>query len=99
MTPARFSEATKSALVSAMEIWGKLPTTPARISVTLLVFVGTAIRYWLGGPQGWEPSLEWLGFLAAMAGIDAVQFYTKRATDASHVAALKGQPPAAAPNG
>jgi len=90
MSPATL----KQAIQTALDLWGKLPTTQARVSFTLVCVLGTAIRYWIGG---WAPSLEWLMFLAAMSGLDGVQFAAKRMTDATYVAALKGQAPAAPP--
>jgi len=66
-----------------LEWLAKLPTTNARIAVTLLVFTGTAIRYW-SSPAGihqWIPSWEWLMFLMTMAGLDVLQHYVKRATE------------------
>jgi hypothetical protein len=69
------------------------PTTNLRILVTLLLVVGTAIRYWISGLFGaegvelWEPTWEWLIFLATMSGIDALQHYGKRKT-AWHPAGL-----------
>lgn len=55
-----------------------LPSTNARIAVTLLICFGTAVRYW--SSASWEPSANWLAFLAAMSGIDTVQFFAKRKT-------------------
>jgi hypothetical protein len=57
----------------------KLPSTNARIAVTLGVVVGTAVRYWWSSPP-WEPSGEWLAFLVAMSGVDVLQFHSKRQT-------------------
>jgi hypothetical protein len=55
-----------------------VPSTNARIVVTLGVVIGTAVRFWWkGAPSGWE---AWLTFLAAMSGLDATQFYAKRKT-------------------
>lgn len=56
----------------------KLPSTNARIVVTLVVLVCTAGRYLL--TTTWQPSWEWLVFLAAMSGLDVTQFYAKRKT-------------------
>lgn len=56
----------------------KLPTTNARIAVTLILATGTAIRYWADG--SWEPAWDWLAFLAVMSGLDAAQFHSKRKT-------------------
>lgn len=82
-----------------LEWIGKLPTTQARVCITLAVFAMTGIRYVLSGPTillsgqivpGWQPSYEWLGFLLLMSGVDAAQFVAKRATDANYVAAKQG---------
>ena len=54
---------------------GKLPTTQARVTVTLAIALGTAVRYFVGG---WEPSWEWLMFVAGMSGLDVTQFHLKR---------------------
>lgn len=55
-----------------------LPSTNARIAVTLCCVFGTAIRYWSSG--SWVPDAGWLTFLAAMSGIDVAQFMAKRST-------------------
>lgn len=69
---------------------GQLPSTNARVAVTLVCVFGTAVRYWLG--HGWAPSGEWLAFLAAMSGIDGAVFFAKRKTDAGYTAANNGIP-------
>lgn len=61
-----------------LEILGKLPTTNTRIAVTLVLCLGTGIKYWTSAT--WDPALDWLAFLAAMSGLDAAQFYAKRLT-------------------
>lgn len=67
-------------------------TTSLRIVATIVAVLGTAIRYWGSSPaHPWEPSIEWLGFLAAMAGIDSAQFYAKRKT---HRKFADDEPPA-----
>lgn len=78
---------------------GKLPTMQARVLVTLGSFVITTLRYAASGwlLKTWEPSYEWLGFLALMSGLDLKGFEVKRTTDASYVASLKGIIPAPAP--
>lgn len=91
---SQISEATKATIQTALELWGKLPTTQARVSFTLVCVLGTAVRYWMAGPEGWEPSEVWLIFLAGMSGLDLAQFHFKRTTDMGYVAATKG---AAAP--
>jgi hypothetical protein len=60
----------------------KFPSTNGRIVATIVAMLGTAVRYWwtAGGPNQWEPSAQWLGFLALMAGIDTKQFSIKRNT-------------------
>lgn len=65
-----------------------LPSTNARIAVTLLCVVGTSVRYWSSG--SWSPSVEWLAFLASMSGLDTVQFFAKRKTD--HRSGTAGPP-------
>lgn len=65
----------------------KLPSTNARIALTLVCVLLTAISYciaWEAPETGWE---AWLTFLAAMSGLDALQFGVKRKTDAGHVEA------------
>mgnify|MGYP003295145553 CR=1 FL=1 len=59
-----------------------LPTTNARIAVTLTLVVATAVRYlgW-GVPQGFEQGWKWwLVFLAGMSGIDVFQFWLPATT-------------------
>lgn len=66
---------------------GRLPSTNARIAVTLVCVLVTALAYsiaWRAPDTGWE---SWLTFLAAMSGLDAAQFFAKRKTDAGHVEA------------
>lgn len=63
---------------STLALLGKVPTTNVRILVTLGAVMLTTLRYVTS--DVWVPSLEWLGFLVAMSGVDAVQFYSKRVT-------------------
>lgn len=66
---------------------GRLPSTNARIALTLVCVFMTAFAYcvvWKAPASGWE---AWLTFLAAMSGLDALQFGVKRKTDATHVEA------------
>lgn len=80
---------------AAMGRLNTVNTTNLRIAVTLGAVILTTLVYLalaivaviqkLRGEQGadlvsWEPSLEWLGFLCAMAGVDALQFAAKRLT-------------------
>ena len=69
---------------------GSLPTTQARIAVTLALAIGTAVRYWTSAT--WVPSLEWLGFLACYAGLDVAQFTSKRFSDTGYVQAKSAAP-------
>lgn len=57
----------------------RLPSTNFRVFITLGCTVWTTARY-LTSTTGWEPSLEWLGFLATMSGLDLAQFGVKRGT-------------------
>lgn len=62
-------------------LWKRLadmPSTNARIFLTLLIFGGTAIRYWYTNDV---PDGQWLAFIAVMAGVDALQFGAKRVTE------------------
>lgn len=65
----------------------RFPSTNGRVALTLLCVLMTAVSYciaWEAPDGGFE---AWLAFLAAMSGLDAVQFFAKRKTDASHVEA------------
>lgn len=77
-----------SGVMTRLNDWlGKLPSTNARIAVTLVCIALTAISYciaWRAPETGWE---AWLTFLTANAAVDAAQFFAKRKTDASHVEA------------
>ena len=67
----------RAAIMTAV---AEMPTTNVRIALTLLLVLLTGTRYLLIGEpagDGWE---SWLTFLAAMAGIDVLQFASKRAT-------------------
>jgi hypothetical protein len=65
----------------------RLPSTNFRVFITLGCVVWTTARY-LTNDLGWEPSLEWLGFLATMSGLDLATFTVKRRTQNGH-----GAPP------
>lgn len=60
-----------------VEAFNSISTTNARIIFTLFLAFGTAIRYWSTGEP---PDRDWLIFLVSMAGIDALQFHSKRKT-------------------
>ena len=59
------------------------PTTNMRILLTLGIVLGTAIKYWVS--SGWIPDIQWLVFLAGMAGLDVWQHYNKRVTTFSPI--------------
>jgi len=69
-----------------LDLWGKLPTTQVRVTVTLGAVVATTVRY-VASHTGWVPDMQWLGFLLLMSGVDAAQFLVKRTTDHDYVAA------------
>jgi hypothetical protein len=84
-----------------LELWGKFPTTQARVTVTLAAMIATTVRYVASQnhvltngqvTSMWQPSSEWLGFLIVMAGLDTAQFLVKRTTDTDYVAAKQGTP-------
>ena len=81
--PARGAERT-------FEIVGKMPTTQFRIMVTIVMMLGTAVRYWTS--ITWQPSVPWLGFLSVMAGVDTAQHVAGRLTDYDYIAAKNGTP-------
>ena len=59
-------------------LWlAELPTTNLRIAVTLVMAIGTGARVLL---TSWDVPGDWLTFLTVWAGLDVVQFGTKRAT-------------------
>jgi len=86
---------------------GEAPTTNIRILTTILLAVGTGIKYWssVGGSNAWVPNWEWLLFLAGMSGLDVWQHNNKRKTEwtpeqlarADVIKNGHGTPPADAP--
>ena len=60
-----------------MQWLAKLPTTNARIAVTILLMLATGIMTLI---RWTTPPIEWLGFLALSAGLDVAQFHSKRVT-------------------
>jgi hypothetical protein len=90
MSPLARVTTAMAALPEKLNGWlGTLPSTNARIVVTLVCVFGTAIRFWWKGApaNGWE---AWLTFLAAMSGVDTLQFLAKRKTQ--HPPAKAGDP-------
>lgn len=61
----------------ALDLLGRLPTTNARIAVSLLLATATGIRVLVTWT---EPPWEWLVFLGAMMGLDLAQYAAKRLT-------------------
>ena len=85
----KISEAVSSTTNAAAKGWrggvdhlfyliGTLPTTNMRIIVTLYIAVRTSEHY-MRNPS-WVPSIEWLGFILALAGVDVAQWTLKRKT-------------------
>ena len=65
-----------------LEWLGQLPSTNARIAVTLCIVALTGLVYLVLACIGrsWEPSDSWLVFLATMSGIDGAVHVAKRLT-------------------
>ena len=59
------------------DLLARLPSTNARIAVTLLLWVATGVKVLVTWTA---PPIEWLGALFAMAGLDTAQFSAKRWT-------------------
>jgi hypothetical protein len=60
-----------------IDFLGRLPTTNARIAVTILLIFGTGVvTLW----RWTEPPVAWLSFLVLSAGLDVAQFHSKRTT-------------------
>lgn len=74
-----------------IERLAKVPTTNIRMFVTLYLAVRTAGHYF--ATPGWTPSLEWLGFITALAGIDVTQWVKKRTTDHEYQRIQRSEPP------
>lgn len=81
----------------AIDRIGRLPMTNLRQVVTLGMVIGTGVVYlalsvkyaMVPDTKEWSPGYDWLGFLALMSGLDATQFFAKRKTDATYVAAKR----------
>lgn len=54
----------------------KMPTTNARIAVSLVLAIATGVRVLFD----WNPPSDWLVFLTVWAGLDVLQFGAKRMT-------------------
>jgi len=67
-----------------------LPTTRIRVLVTIGLITATGVIYLLHSCDfrdpvtqicvGWEPSVNWLIFLSALAGVDVTQYFAKSMT-------------------
>ena len=69
------------------EMVGKLPSTNARVAVSLVLILATGVKaiiIWVA------PPMEWLGFLLILSGLDAAQFMGKRKSNSEYVKALNG---------
>ena len=65
-----------------MSTWlATLPTTNLRILMTLILAFATGVKVVWPSTPAWEPSWEWLGFLCVWAGLDVVQYTSKRLTE------------------
>jgi hypothetical protein len=73
------------------EILDHLPTTRIRVLITIGLITATGTTYLmhacdarltdtLACAGGWEPSLNWLIFLSALAGVDVTQYFAKSYT-------------------
>lgn len=71
-------------------LFDKIPTTRIRVLVTLGLITATGATYLLHSCDvrslqnqlcvGWEPSVNWLVFLSALAGVDVTQYFAKSYT-------------------
>ncbi len=86
-------------IARAFAVLGTLPTTQAAFVVGAFAILATTVRYVFSHehvlPNGtvassWEPSVDWLVFLLALAGINTAHFIGKRVTDTTYVAAKQG---------
>lgn len=62
----------------AFAILAKIPTTALRVIITIALTVATGVMYFT---TAFIPSVEWLGFLAMMSGLDVSQYALKRHTE------------------
>lgn len=76
----------RHAWVKWNEALGRLPILQARFVLWGISFLVTTYEVTI---VHWVPSLDWLIFLAALAGVDLSHFYFKRVTDTDHVTAVK----------
>lgn len=61
-----------------LQIFNGISTTNLRIYLTLFLAMGTAISYWVTGNA---PDNNWLYFICGIAGVDVLQFASKRFSD------------------
>jgi hypothetical protein len=77
----------------AMALLQKLPSTNARIAVTIILWglTGLAEVVMFLVSRSWsEIPLVWAGLLVTMSGLDSATFLGKRSTHADYVKAKKG---------
>lgn len=60
-----------------LDVLGRLPTTNARIALSLVLYGATGVSVLI---RWTPPPWEWLVFMAAAMGLDLLQFGTKRVT-------------------
>lgn len=73
-----------------LDLFDHLPTTRVRVLVTIGLITATGVKYLMHACDvrnavtqacvGWEPSLNWLIFLSALAGVDITQYFVKSFT-------------------
>lgn len=81
-------------LVKLFEAFEKFPTTRLRIISTIGLIVATGTVYLMHACRfqnptthmcvGWEPSINWIIFLSALAGVDVTQYFVKGFTSVKH---------------
>jgi hypothetical protein len=81
-------------LVEFFEASEKFPTTRLRILSTIGLIVATGVVYLMHACKfqhptthmcvGWEPSINWIIFLSALAGVDVTQYFVKGFTSVKH---------------
>lgn len=70
------------------------PTTKVRVLATIGLIIGTGVVYLYHACSyrhpvtyqcyGWEPSMNWILFLSALAGVDVSQYFVKSFTGIKH---------------
>lgn len=81
-------------LISILSNDALVSTTRIRIFATIGLIIATGIVYLLHACHyqdptthacvGWEPSLNWIMFLSALAGVDVSQYFVKSFSSVKH---------------